>query len=493
MIDYVKIGKRITEERKYIRKFSQEKMAEDLGMYQADISNLEKAKKGSGITDLAKLDDIAAYFEIPIETLLFGRTDKNMTKYYGDKMKLKEVKGHQKISQLRVIAKLTGLSKEEIRARCFECGPYTIYGLIERQYHINSNSQFDENGKLQKATFTLDKLHLYAFFGIEVIAVMVVDITTIMEHLYQPSLKSLQQMIQGDVLDVTDVYRTLNPYWALWMLTPEENSEKLEFYQTKGIERMNSLRKAGENRPVLYIENCYVREDSRMNGIFRMLVDLLKQQFSGCIIWLNMEPTAGGELEKEYTGMPCYTTSELGQLSLNASIAEKVGLTIDPDVWHREAETINAVGDMDIEVVLVRKCAYYLPLEIREILKDDGDLVAIGRAVQKIIQGDEQSDDNKIRMDFYDEYIDEFHVCQFKETVISGPDIGHTLYFYAAESENNISRLGVTRKNVLDHGLNHEGQLENYNNLEEAKSSVYGEKLSLLNQLLKLNESLTGL
>lgn len=45
-IDYDKVGKRIAEERKFIRHVSQEKMAEDLGMYQADISNLEHARKG---------------------------------------------------------------------------------------------------------------------------------------------------------------------------------------------------------------------------------------------------------------------------------------------------------------------------------------------------------------------------------------------------------------------------------------------------------------
>lgn len=58
MVDYEKIGRRILEERKYLRRISQEKMAEDLGMYQADISNLEKAKNGSGITDLSKLDSV---------------------------------------------------------------------------------------------------------------------------------------------------------------------------------------------------------------------------------------------------------------------------------------------------------------------------------------------------------------------------------------------------------------------------------------------------
>ncbi len=62
-IDYEKIGRRIFEERKYILHISQEKMAEDLGMYQADISNLEHASKSSGIQDLRKLENIADYLD----------------------------------------------------------------------------------------------------------------------------------------------------------------------------------------------------------------------------------------------------------------------------------------------------------------------------------------------------------------------------------------------------------------------------------------------
>ena len=70
MIDFDKIGMRIKEQRKCILKVSQEKMAEELNMYQADISNIEKAKSGSGITDITKLDMIAEYFDIPLESLL---------------------------------------------------------------------------------------------------------------------------------------------------------------------------------------------------------------------------------------------------------------------------------------------------------------------------------------------------------------------------------------------------------------------------------------
>ena len=71
MINAVNIGKRIKALRKQ-KHVSQEKMAEDLGMYQADISNLERAMGGSGITDIFKLDMIAGYFGVPLPELLMG-------------------------------------------------------------------------------------------------------------------------------------------------------------------------------------------------------------------------------------------------------------------------------------------------------------------------------------------------------------------------------------------------------------------------------------
>lgn len=71
MIDYDEIGLRIMMARK-LRRLSQERVAEDLGLYQADVSNLEHNKKGSGITDLPRLEQIAQYFHMPLEQLLFG-------------------------------------------------------------------------------------------------------------------------------------------------------------------------------------------------------------------------------------------------------------------------------------------------------------------------------------------------------------------------------------------------------------------------------------
>lgn len=72
MLDYDIIASRIREQRKYIRKISQRKMAEDLNMYQPDLSDLENNKPGCGIRDLAKLEMIASYLNISLSYLLFG-------------------------------------------------------------------------------------------------------------------------------------------------------------------------------------------------------------------------------------------------------------------------------------------------------------------------------------------------------------------------------------------------------------------------------------
>ena len=241
-----------------------------------------------------------------------------------------------------------------------------------------------------------------------------------MQHVCQPLLVELQKHIQGDVLDVIDVWRTLNPYWALYVFTQGEPEN--EEYQEKMFERMDALRDTGENRPVLYIESIYVREDCRRNGICRMLIDLLRMYVQDDpVIWLNMEPTSGDELNHEYDYFPTYTICELGQININASIAEDLGFTIDADPWKRQAEKLDDDGNIVIDMIMIRKCAYYLPKEIREIIKDDGDLVALGRAKQKIQadKGDDKSKDYPIKFvrnsdtaDLWNKTRDGWHICE---------------------------------------------------------------------------------
>ena len=468
MIDFDKIGNRIYEQRKYFRKLSQERMAEELGMYQADISNIEKAKKGSGITDLSKLDMIAEYLEIPLETLLFGREDKTMLKYHGSKMKLRKsrkklTKGHK-----NALIQLTGIKEDQIAPLTFECGPYMIYSTIEEQSIWGDNTSV-ENGRIINPEFVLPKLHTYVFLGTEVIGVMDTALTTLMQHVYQPHLHHLQNLIPGRILDVTDVWRTLNPYWALWHFT-DDGPEKDNYYD-RMFRRMDELRESGENRPILYVESVYVREDCRQNGIFRMYIDFLKLFCGECIIWLNMEPTSGSELEREAGYLPNYTISDLGQISLNASIAEKLGFTVDPDAWHINATVLGEDGEEKNEVVLVRKCAYFLPKRIRELLKNDGDLVAVGRAKQKLVQKDEPIGDGA---DIRDGDINGYWVSEWTSTVEKGPDAGKKISVFAAVNIRDRKKytLGVSEMSIFQRGLDDTPLLEEYHSLEDAEVSA---------------------
>ena len=468
MVDFDKIGRRIYEQRKYFRKLSQERMAEELGMYQADISNMEKAKKGSGITDLTKLDMIADYLDIPLETLLFGREDKAMLKYYGKKMKLKKsrkklIKGHR-----QTLLQLTGLKEDQIEPSAYECGPYMLYSMLESHTMLGMNTGFNKDGKMVQ--FVLPKLHTYIFLGTEVIGAMVTTVTHLMQYVYQPDLQKLQMAIPERVLDVTDVWRMLNPYWALWNYT-EDGPEK-EAYKQKMYARMDDLRQTGQGRPILYVESAYVREDCRQNGIFRMYIDLLRMTFEGCIIGLNMEPTAGSELEREGGYMPNYTISDLGQISLNASIAERLGFTVDPNTRRINATVLDDDGEEKNEVILVRKCAYYLPKEIRQVLKDDGDLVAVGRAKQKLSQKDKSFDGD---VDIRDGDLDGYWITEWTSTISEGPDSGKNRSIFAAVNLRDRKKLtlGVSEMSVFQRGLDRTPLLEEYHSLEDAGVSAH--------------------
>jgi len=380
VVDYEKIGQRIYENRKSLRKISQEKMAEDLGMYQADISNLEKAKNGSGIQDLAKLDLIAEYFNIPLEYLLFGITKEDkLIEYYGSKMNIIENKGNGVLldKHIKTLEMLTGANPTKIDVTSYSCGPYTIYKFIENLTQIGDGNTIEE--RIENG-FVLQKLHLYTFFESEVIASMVVPFCSVMDMVYQPTAATIQEMICPDVLDVFDCIRTLNPYIP-FMYFPIDEKEEIE-NQKKVYKRMDELRECADS-PVLFIESAYVSEECRKKGMLRLLMDVLKLVFGDYTAWLNLEPS-GDNLDTEYDVFPVMTKGEVGQMSINAAIAEKLGYTVDPDTWHRTVDIINSEGGVESEVVLVRKCAYKIADCIKPILANDDDLVEQGRARQKI-------------------------------------------------------------------------------------------------------------
>ena len=233
-INYVKIGKRIAEERKHFRKVSQEKMAEDIGMYQADISNLERAKDGSGIYDLKKLELVADYFGISIESLLFGTTEEAHMVSYGHDLELKEYSA-AKIKtpgQEKMLCKLIGSDVRKVQGWfAYEYGPLICYAMPKVQIDLTSKGCTEG--------FYILKYYLYLFYNDTCIANMVADETLMETVICYPKTKELSVIIQPDVLDPTDALRTLNPYIALESFadTDEERSK----YGEMRLERMEQL------------------------------------------------------------------------------------------------------------------------------------------------------------------------------------------------------------------------------------------------------------
>lgn len=389
MVDYERIGKRIYEERKILRHLSQERMAEDLGMFQADISNLEKAKKGSGITDLSKLDFIADYFGIPLESLIFGMEGKYMEEYAGSKMKL-QLYGNCKIKkEHRETLKMLGWdTQNEGASATYICGPYTVYIIFEKQSTIDF-----ENGEMVEKSI-IHKAHLYVFYKTEVVATMMTVLTHLMQYIYQPAFEELAMFIPAESINVYDVLRTLNPYWALMEFS--DNLEQAEQYRKQLLFRMDELKKE-PNTPVILIQSAYVINDCRKKGMLRMMLDVLKEAFGdNAVFWANLEPTDGSELAGEYRYYPIFTQAALGQMNENAAIAEKLGFTVDP--WLQEiaffseefiedlgADTILDLDEWpDPETKQINKYAYKLNETLSTILKDDAALIEKGHVMEKV-------------------------------------------------------------------------------------------------------------
>ena len=475
MIDFEKIGKRILEERKYLHKISQEKMAEDLGMYQADISNMEKAKNGSGINDLTKLDMIADYFDMPLETLLFGRRQEQMEKYYGTRMQLKEFTKKRTRKHETILRNLMGIPKDEENEGAldnvisFECGPYMVYVALEAQIQYNGKEP-DEEEPMNH----IIKAHTYVVYQDEVIGCMTAYVTTVMQHVYQPAFENLKTFIWPDTFDLDETLQTLNPYWLLYQYSLNEEEEK--DFRDKMFQRMDRLRGAGEDRIIYYVENSYVREDCRLNGICRMMVDVLKKLNASPIIWLSLEPTSGAELSTEYAYHAAYEASELGQINLNASIAEHLGFTIDSNTVDRQAERIEEDGTIVVETVPVRRTAYCLPKKIRSILNEDRDLIAYARARKKTLIGEEEKPN----------VIDVFQGAWKKHGFIMSIKMvysNETVYAFARGMDWKNRWLGVSKENPAPTGDLVE-TIEKYDRLKDAENSKYYLGLKVAEQLL---------
>lgn len=369
------IGKRIQEQRKYIKRVSQEKMADDLFMYQADISNLEKGKKGSGIMDLEKLIRLSEYLSVSLEFLIFGSKN-NMIQYYKKKTAIDEGKANSK--QIKVLASLTGRKDTDINPITYKSGPFTICILKSIFKSADFPMELFENKDVTIIDLSVDRYQFFTFYDSDVISTMTVDKTTLLDNLVPDHINALSKIIYKKNLDVTDVLRHLNPFVPLVQFGEEDKQKE---YINKANDRNMELSALGEDNPILYLENAYVKEEYRKNGIFTLNIDVLKMMFENAIIWLNMEPL--DETEMNSGNNPKHLTKDITQITLNNLIAEKLGFTIDPDLWGIE---VKDDATQEIKKVRVRKCAYIIPEIYQQIIKEDDDLVEQGRIRQQLKQ-----------------------------------------------------------------------------------------------------------
>lgn len=371
MMDYRQIGRRIAEERRQIWQISTAQLAEETGLSEEEITHLEAGERNGRDVGRGTLEALADFFGVPVQTLLEGRVAKDaLPVYSGDPDTLKASTAAVPPAHQAVLDRMAEqISRKVTPDITTVFGPLTFYQLLEEEVSVPG---YASGGSLQT-------IHTIVFWGDEVAARMTTAMTNVFEHVYLPAMRFLASIIPWQTLDVTDVWRTLNPYAALWQYS--EDGPERDDYEERAAYRIDDLYALGDDRPVLYVESLYVREDCRRNQICRMCLDLLETLLGGSVIWVNLEPHPG-ELSGRYPE-PVVTPTEVEQIHLNAKIAGKLALTVDPDIWHRKELVIDEAGNEELCPVEYNKCAYILPPEILEIVKDDAGLVALGRERQK--------------------------------------------------------------------------------------------------------------
>ena len=465
-IDYERVGRRIAEHRRYIKKLSQNAMAQDLLMHQSDISDLERARPGSGINNLDKLKLIADYLGISMQTLLFGSDhDPKFPAYTGDKTKITlldpQKKGNQKHYPL--LAKTVGTELKHIQPVIYRYENCLIYLVME---HITS---FQHNGRIR-----YDRPHFYVVYNDEVIASAVVSRVAVFDLVLKPSLEAFKKSINANILDVFDLYRHMDPYYILWKYT-EEEPEK-ESYVNQSLHRMSQLNQIAEYDAALFVEQLYVLEDRRKKGVCRLLLDVMTKYYPDASILLNLEPSSDMGLYSN-TYYPACTVSDVGQMSFNAAIAEKLGFIIDDVSCPRKIVTVDADGNRAQKVVSVHKSAYRLSEKIQKLIQNDGDLVALGRA--------------KERMALHKYRIDEHNTASFSVEELDGKMVaevflqenGETTSVFAVAEDLFTNRYGVARERIFSYGLN-VPTIEEYYSIGEAKNSKYYDFLNLTRMAL---------
>ena len=335
MIDTQAIAQRIRDGRRHRRRVTQEAFALELGINQSAVSDLENGKKGSGIYDLNRLKLLAQGLNMDLRYLVFGMGDDGLTRFTA-------LDRFEAISTRRITKAhrehLERLSGEiDWKKRLISAMEFSTY----RMYVLENESETSFQERL-----------CVVIFDDRIVA------TAKAKAFRVEALNEVRRLFKDEsVYELIE--RRMNPFESL--LTTAD-VETIERYTLEAEERHEAL-SVVDDEEVVVIEALFVEAKLREHGLSRLMINGLADS-EMTSVWLSLKPVT--ELIETIEGVPRHSPANLGQMTLNASIAERLGLTIES---MREPVEINAKEET--AVLPCHAWAYRLSPALAAISDDD--------------------------------------------------------------------------------------------------------------------------
>ena len=335
MIDTQAIAQRIRDGRRHRRRVTQEAFALELGINQSAVSDLENGKKGSGIYDLNRLKLLAQGLNMDLRYLVFGMGDDGLPRFTA-------LNRFEAISTRRITKAhrehLERLSGEiDWKKRLISAMEFSTY----RMYVLENESETSFQERL-----------CVVIFDDRIVA------TAKAKAFRVEALNEVRQLFEDEsVYELIE--RRMNPFESL--LTTAD-VETIERYTLEAEERHEAL-SVVDDEEVVVIEALFVEAKLREHGLSRLMINGLADS-EMTSVWLSLKPVT--ELIETIEGVPRHSPANLGQMTLNASIAERLGLTIES---MREPVEVNSKEET--AVLPCHAWAYRLSPALKAITNED--------------------------------------------------------------------------------------------------------------------------
>ena len=288
MFDTEAIAKRIRAARVHGRRLTQEDFAVEMGIQQSAVSDLERAKKGSGISDLNRLKRLAQTLEVELPYLVFGIGDDGLPTFTEDSTL--EAIGLRRIRKTHRTLIVEAIGQENWKDSIVTAYEY----LTDRLYVLKS---VDEEGCPKRLALLIHEDRIVG--------------TALARKV---SIKELKDTSESETM----IGRVLNPYAVL--------SRTNDRFTPDAMERARELQEAGDEEIVI-VTALFIEPSMREHGFARMLLSALRAPHASTSIWVSLKPhemltTTMGSTKPTVAAYP-------GQMLLNASIAERMGLKVD--------------------------------------------------------------------------------------------------------------------------------------------------------------------